>query len=378
MEDVAPLSHAPQTTVPAFFIHGSSDHFITSSHSQQIFEAYGAEKKKWKEVEGTHNSVRDVGTQEEMFAWLVHALLKPGRDPGPRPRHIRGGATSSASTAISASRGKGKDWPLPPPSMVEGPAQIMKDSPAWEPVFPEDDDEDEDALKLKVNAVPANLTATGAGHTGLMQQVPNSGIRPCVADDDVCIPQDEMASLRNMAPPFQTRTHDMAPAAPWDAAVPREGTVPLPKADKAIRAAPSKSSDQAVVQAKPAPSASSRGCSRSSCSSEAMDLTAEADDDIAVPQLPRRHPVLITTDFVSRSSSQRPCSNIDSRATDENQIQSGYASGVISSAATRGDFGPQPIRQVRPSQDLKLKPAKRTPSWDEPHWLPIEDERCMV
>lgn len=57
VEDVAPLQHVKDRTVPAIFIHARKDHFIPVEHSRKLYAAYtGA--KEFLEIGGDHNSPR--------------------------------------------------------------------------------------------------------------------------------------------------------------------------------------------------------------------------------------------------------------------------------------------------------------------------------
>ena len=46
ISDLRPVDYAPKCKTPAYFIHGIKDEFVTVSHTEENFAAYGAEVKE--------------------------------------------------------------------------------------------------------------------------------------------------------------------------------------------------------------------------------------------------------------------------------------------------------------------------------------------
>lgn len=45
IEELDPISHVKNAYIPAFFVHGKDDIFITPKHSEDLYAAYSGEKK---------------------------------------------------------------------------------------------------------------------------------------------------------------------------------------------------------------------------------------------------------------------------------------------------------------------------------------------
>lgn len=69
VEDVMPLEHAKRSYVPAIFMHGGKDTFISPKHSRQIYDAYLGDKE-YLTIDGDHNSERsdrDINRTVDFF-----------------------------------------------------------------------------------------------------------------------------------------------------------------------------------------------------------------------------------------------------------------------------------------------------------------------
>jgi len=69
VEDVMPLEHAKRSYVPAIFMHGGKDTFISPKHSRQIYDAYLGDKE-YVTIDGDHNSERsdrDINRSVDFF-----------------------------------------------------------------------------------------------------------------------------------------------------------------------------------------------------------------------------------------------------------------------------------------------------------------------
>jgi hypothetical protein len=58
ISDLKPITYAPKTTTPGFFLHAMNDELVPLEHTLSLFEVYGGENKSLNVCEGTHNSVR--------------------------------------------------------------------------------------------------------------------------------------------------------------------------------------------------------------------------------------------------------------------------------------------------------------------------------
>ena len=76
---LAPLVYAPQSKIPAFFIHAMNDELIPLDHSLSIFEVYGGEKSL-NICEGTHNSARQKHIQEKVGKFFTMYLYNKDED----------------------------------------------------------------------------------------------------------------------------------------------------------------------------------------------------------------------------------------------------------------------------------------------------------
>ena len=75
INELRPIDYAPKCKAPAFFIHGIEDDFVTTSHTEENFSAYGAEAKDVSYCEGDHNETRDKAVLEEAVKFSKKYLL---------------------------------------------------------------------------------------------------------------------------------------------------------------------------------------------------------------------------------------------------------------------------------------------------------------
>jgi len=69
VDDVVPLEHAKRSYVPAIFMHGGRDTFISPKHSREIYDAYLGDKE-YHTIDGDHNSERsykDISRAVDFF-----------------------------------------------------------------------------------------------------------------------------------------------------------------------------------------------------------------------------------------------------------------------------------------------------------------------
>lgn len=71
---LAPLTYAPQTFVPGFFLHATNDELISINHSLELFESYGGEKSL-NICEGSHNTARQKHIQDKIGKFFVKYLF---------------------------------------------------------------------------------------------------------------------------------------------------------------------------------------------------------------------------------------------------------------------------------------------------------------
>mmetsp|Transcript_8721 Transcript_8721/g.19317 ORF Transcript_8721/g.19317 Transcript_8721/m.19317 type:complete len:539 (+) Transcript_8721:64-1680(+) len=77
IDDLVPLEHAKRSHVPALFLHGVKDTFISENHAHQLFEAYAGSKELCL-LDGDHNSKRGTDTISgavrffcQRFGWIA-------------------------------------------------------------------------------------------------------------------------------------------------------------------------------------------------------------------------------------------------------------------------------------------------------------------
>lgn len=73
--DLKPVVYAPKCKVPAVFIHGIDDDFVKMTHTEEIYEAYGADVKDVQYCEGEHNTERPQETLEYVINFAKKQLL---------------------------------------------------------------------------------------------------------------------------------------------------------------------------------------------------------------------------------------------------------------------------------------------------------------
>ena len=73
---LSPLKAAPTCHIPALFLHGERDIFISPQHTKSLAEAYAGDNEVLV-VEGDHNSPRPAHAQHSVSAFLNRALNVP-------------------------------------------------------------------------------------------------------------------------------------------------------------------------------------------------------------------------------------------------------------------------------------------------------------
>mmetsp|Transcript_48609 Transcript_48609/g.89566 ORF Transcript_48609/g.89566 Transcript_48609/m.89566 type:complete len:537 (+) Transcript_48609:76-1686(+) len=83
IDDLVPLEHAKRSHVPALFLHGVKDTFISENHAHQLFEAYAGSKELCL-LDGDHNSKRGTDTITgavrffcQRFGWFAGGSRNP-------------------------------------------------------------------------------------------------------------------------------------------------------------------------------------------------------------------------------------------------------------------------------------------------------------
>lgn len=79
IKKLSPIIYAPQTFIPAFFLHASNDELISLSHSLDLFDIYGGEKSL-NICEGTHNSTRQRHILDKIGKFFIKYLLGVDED----------------------------------------------------------------------------------------------------------------------------------------------------------------------------------------------------------------------------------------------------------------------------------------------------------
>ncbi|CAD7954060.1 unnamed protein product [Amoebophrya sp. A120] len=78
IDDLQPIENVSKSFVPAFFLAGADDNFISPNHSQQLYDLYAGEDKYYHVVEGAdHNSPRPRDVQKKITNFLRDALQDP-------------------------------------------------------------------------------------------------------------------------------------------------------------------------------------------------------------------------------------------------------------------------------------------------------------
>mmetsp|Transcript_75990 Transcript_75990/g.180790 ORF Transcript_75990/g.180790 Transcript_75990/m.180790 type:complete len:553 (+) Transcript_75990:112-1770(+) len=78
IDDLKPIEHAKRSHVPALFLHGVKDTFISEDHAHALYEAYAGRTKELHLLDGDHNSKRGTDTISsavrffcDRFGWFV-------------------------------------------------------------------------------------------------------------------------------------------------------------------------------------------------------------------------------------------------------------------------------------------------------------------
>lgn len=103
IDDLVPLDHASRSFVPAIFMHGEQDSFISPSHSRQLYDAYLGDKQ-YVSVKGDHNSERNREVVGNTVDFFVRAFRLGELDLDVGPSRRRGpslGPFDKASRIIS-------------------------------------------------------------------------------------------------------------------------------------------------------------------------------------------------------------------------------------------------------------------------------------
>ena len=132
INDISPIKHADKCYVPALFIAGEQDDFISPEHAHKIHDKYSG-RKNIILVEGAHNTPRPTFMHDSVSIFLHRELLIPddwspvkgaAEDKfmrGVAPWHVQSGAyrlkrAGSTTTTSSSSRsrsGRGGDQAAP-------------------------------------------------------------------------------------------------------------------------------------------------------------------------------------------------------------------------------------------------------------------------
>jgi hypothetical protein len=75
INDIVPLDHGANSSVPALFMHGRGDSFITPRHSEELFSKYGGHKEIMF-FDGDHNSERSEKVLERSVDFLCRSFRK--------------------------------------------------------------------------------------------------------------------------------------------------------------------------------------------------------------------------------------------------------------------------------------------------------------
>mmetsp|Transcript_13030 Transcript_13030/g.31066 ORF Transcript_13030/g.31066 Transcript_13030/m.31066 type:complete len:571 (+) Transcript_13030:55-1767(+) len=73
IDELSPIEHVGNSFIPALFIHGVDDDFISPHHSQRLHEAYTGDKEL-EMISGDHNTQRDIHVTRKSVHFLVQAL----------------------------------------------------------------------------------------------------------------------------------------------------------------------------------------------------------------------------------------------------------------------------------------------------------------
>lgn len=82
-----PAEHADSTFIPALFVAGTGDTFISPSHAKDIHDRYAGDKNLVL-VEGDHNSKRPGYLQDSVAIFLQDRLLGPAAGPRQEPEGL--------------------------------------------------------------------------------------------------------------------------------------------------------------------------------------------------------------------------------------------------------------------------------------------------
>lgn len=94
VEDVMPLEHAKRSYVPAIFMHGGKDTFISPKHSRQIYDAYLGDKE-YVTIDGDHNSERSDRDINRTVDFFRRAFRLDQIDLGVVPHDVFPGVSNS-------------------------------------------------------------------------------------------------------------------------------------------------------------------------------------------------------------------------------------------------------------------------------------------
>lgn len=75
IEDLVPLNHGPQSSVPALFMHGLQDNFVLPRHSEKLYNNYAGDKEIMM-FEGDHNNERCEKVINRGVGFLSRAFRK--------------------------------------------------------------------------------------------------------------------------------------------------------------------------------------------------------------------------------------------------------------------------------------------------------------
>eukprot|EP01117_Protostelium_nocturnum_P005497 TRINITY_DN1989_c0_g1_i3.p1 TRINITY_DN1989_c0_g1~~TRINITY_DN1989_c0_g1_i3.p1 ORF type:complete len:181 (-),score=51.14 TRINITY_DN1989_c0_g1_i3:222-764(-) len=74
INDLEPIAAVEKCYIPALFVHGKDDDFITPKHTKALYEKYKGDKN-FIEVEGDHNSLRPEFLNDSIHIFFHNTLL---------------------------------------------------------------------------------------------------------------------------------------------------------------------------------------------------------------------------------------------------------------------------------------------------------------
>jgi len=125
VDDVVPLEHAKRCYVPAIFMHGSKDTFISPKHSRQIYDAYLGDKE-YLTIDGDHNSERSYRDNARAVDFFCRAFRLDQVDLGIIPEDVYPDLTGTSHYYCGALLPPQLDPPLAPPPAAQPVPEVIK------------------------------------------------------------------------------------------------------------------------------------------------------------------------------------------------------------------------------------------------------------